>query len=1172
MLTTLDTVQELYLAYFNRAADPDGLAYWMAVLDDGSNTIANAANQFADSAEAHELYPFLINPDVSGEAAFITSIYQNLFDRDPEAGGLAYWESVLTPENAGDVIFGIAGGAQGDDITALNNKIAVAELYSEAVIDDADLDYSTAMASELLDNVDSTPESVDDARAIIDALSVTDENFMLTTGIDKFTGNTDTHAIFDAYDVNPLDTTVHQTTLNRFDVIDGGSSSNSIFNLYSSLGYNDVLQGTVRNVLNINLFNDTALNDLKANLFTASVTNDVTHEFLNQLQRYQDRLGDRPWMLSQDIGDEKLAEVYAEISHLAQNAINAFIRENSFHGNYRYANNATIEAILNSVTAALDSQVSAAVAQMFGSISGASITWNDLYNAINSALVTTGSSSYSAEAAVDSAQAALNSANSGISPLQIAADSHIYGTYDGYGVDAAFFQGSQKITLDNGWASIKNISNQVITLQNTAVNQGTNGDGAVINLKWNVAEGAAFNGTLNLVNDSFGSQHGDGRGHDKVTRLNILGADNNTAGDVFNLNVDGVTTADIQHQYHHSRPDYNIIDLLGIETVSITSNGQASSLGYINASGRESAHDYDVAGQQHVNIQANADLLVQVLDTNDTAGRTADTASIVTLAGEGNITIKSIDNSASYDWYHHRITTYQDGVIVDGSQATGNITLGDGGLENNVVSVTTGSGNDAVYLANGRYSEFSSTLDGSWADQATATAVSLNAGDDSLFLGGGMNHAGNNDPARLLDAVSYTGMPAPAFIGDGGSGFNTLALDLGLAEYATYVDSAYTLAGQVENFQNLMLTGDIDAYVDSFRDNRGNFTWRITPEKLDNMNYVTIDTDTVGRHAEHVNNTNALYDSYYESLTDNHHIQIDITNLNTSATIEYARSQSDALTVIANGDTGSVDDVLNIVLDGKGVYFNAGNLIAMHTETLNIAANGETARTDDSHITQDWINIADSFAKYVNITGAGDLHLSLDSKVVETIDASLNNGGLDYRAEALTSALSITGSQADDTLDLRAVTTGATINESAGHDLYMVNTLGNIINMGSGMDDLHVTNSSWDADFFNHVDVINGFTDAGDAIRLGNGVERLDYLNPLTNGTYADYVEHALDMENVSGGAAWFQFSGDTYIVQNNGSLSSEFQSNDIIVKLTGLVDLSAISTLSTDPGHIVHV
>ena len=47
MPTTLDTVQELYLAYFNRAADPDGLAYWMAVLDDGSNTIANAANQFA---------------------------------------------------------------------------------------------------------------------------------------------------------------------------------------------------------------------------------------------------------------------------------------------------------------------------------------------------------------------------------------------------------------------------------------------------------------------------------------------------------------------------------------------------------------------------------------------------------------------------------------------------------------------------------------------------------------------------------------------------------------------------------------------------------------------------------------------------------------------------------------------------------------------------------------------------------------------------------------------------------------------------------------------------------------------------------------------------------------------------------------------------------------------
>ena len=1184
MPTTIDGVQELYLAYFDRAADPEGLAYWTKVIGNGSNSLHNASNQFANSSEARALYPFLINPALSGADTFITSVYHNLFNRDPEAGGLAYWKGVLNPTNAGDVIFGIASGAQGSDVTALNNKIAIAELYTETVISNPVIDYDPAASAALINPVTSSNASMQAAASAIISLAplAPVENFELTIGTDKFTGQGNTNAVFDAYDVNPLDTTVHQTTLTRFDVIDGGTSTSSSFNLYSSLGFNDVLQGTVQNVQNINLFNDADLVDLNAALFKARVTNDVTHEFLEQLRHYQDRLGDHPWLLGTPIGDEALANVSGEIRHLAQSAINAFIHDNTRHGDYKYANDATVDAILNAVTALLDASVSAAVADTFGSISGP-IRYGDLYNALNSALVTVGSDAYSAEAAVDSACAALNSANSGISALQIAADSHIYGTYDGYGVDAAFFAGSNNITLDNGWASVKNITNQLVTLQNTAVNQGTNGAGAVINLSYNVAAGKALNATLDLTNDSFGSEHGNGKGHDKVTTLNILGADNITPGDVFTLNVNGVTTADVLHQYYHSAPDYNTINLLGIETVNITSNGAASSLGYINASDRERAHDYDIAGQQIVNINANADLLIQVLDTNDTAGRLASTASLVNITGAGDVTIKSIDDSAGYDWYNKRITTYQDGVIVNGSTSTGNITLGDGGLQNNVVSVTTGSGNDAVYLANGSYANFSSTVDGAYADQATTTVVSLGAGNDSLLIGGGLNHAGNNVPADLKFATSYSGSPGVGFSGDGGTGVNTLALDLGLAEYATYVDTSYSLAGKVTNFQHLELTGDVAGYVNSFNSDlkaaalnyggihAGNFTWRISPEKLDNINYVTVATDTSGLCLDKINNTNALNDSDYAGLTDSHHVQIAIYNLNTGATIEYAESQSDALTIIGNGDTGATLDQLNIIIDGTGCYFNAANLIVKQTETLNITANGETARNDDSHITQDWINIFDTYAKTVNVTGAGDLHLSLDSRVVTTINAALNNGGLDYTSAALTKALTITGSQAADTIDLSAVKTGATILASAGHDLYTVNTLSNIINFGSGVDDLHVVNNG-DTDFYNHVDVINGFTLAGDAIKLGDGVAKLDRIGTITNGDYNDYVEAALARETTTGGAAWFQYGSDTYIVQNNGSLNSTFDGSDIIVKLTGTVDLATIATISTNPGHIVHV
>ena len=88
--TPAELIGQLYVGYFGRAADPDGLNYWIGQLNAGMSLQA-IANSFAVQPEATALYSYLAAPEVGDPAAFVTAIYQDLFNRGPDAGGLAYW-------------------------------------------------------------------------------------------------------------------------------------------------------------------------------------------------------------------------------------------------------------------------------------------------------------------------------------------------------------------------------------------------------------------------------------------------------------------------------------------------------------------------------------------------------------------------------------------------------------------------------------------------------------------------------------------------------------------------------------------------------------------------------------------------------------------------------------------------------------------------------------------------------------------------------------------------------------------------------------------------------------------------------------------------------------------------------------------------------------------------
>ena len=85
MSITVTEITGLYVGYFNRAPDPQGLNYWIARAGEGMS-LADMANSFAGSSEAHDAYPFLLSQDMATVTKFLADVYHNLFDRDPDAG------------------------------------------------------------------------------------------------------------------------------------------------------------------------------------------------------------------------------------------------------------------------------------------------------------------------------------------------------------------------------------------------------------------------------------------------------------------------------------------------------------------------------------------------------------------------------------------------------------------------------------------------------------------------------------------------------------------------------------------------------------------------------------------------------------------------------------------------------------------------------------------------------------------------------------------------------------------------------------------------------------------------------------------------------------------------------------------------------------------------------
>jgi len=130
MATQFDTqLQQLYVAYFNRPADPDGLAFYAGHLTTGATTLAAISASFAASAEYRAEYNQVTN------AGVVTAVYQNLFGHAPDAAGLAFYTKALDDRTmtVDTMVTWIANGAQSTDKVAYDSKVNVAVAFTNAL-------------------------------------------------------------------------------------------------------------------------------------------------------------------------------------------------------------------------------------------------------------------------------------------------------------------------------------------------------------------------------------------------------------------------------------------------------------------------------------------------------------------------------------------------------------------------------------------------------------------------------------------------------------------------------------------------------------------------------------------------------------------------------------------------------------------------------------------------------------------------------------------------------------------------------------------------------------------------------------------------------------------------------------------------------------------------------
>lgn len=281
-----------------------------------------------------------------------------------------------------------------------------------------------------------------------------------------------------------------------------------------------------------------------------------------------------------------------------------------------------------------------------------------------------------------------------------------------------------------------------------------------------------------------------------------------------------------------------------------------------------------------------------------------------------------------------------------------------------------------------------------------------------------------------------------------------------------------------------------------------------------------------------------------------------------NSTLTLTASPTKATTVKLADATGTAD-ALTINLKQGSVAIDSGEITATGVENFTVESNGTVTGNTVK------FNGDNKAAKTLTLKGAADLTVSFAGAIFGTIDSAatpVQTGVSSVDGSAATGKLTLDFGTAANFL---AAATGLTVKGGSADDTITLGAGVNNVTLGAGKDTLTVTAAKAKSNA-----LFTTVTDAaaGDIINFGaiaNTTTKLGAAVPSGVDDYQTFLNSAAN-QTANNTLSWFQTGGNTFLVLDSDNATAGFKAGaDIIVKLTGLVDLSN-STIAANALTIV--
>ncbi len=208
-----NTVLQAYVAFYGRAADTEGLAYWAQRLTDEGGNLDSIIASFGNSAEYISRFSGLDN------TTLINNIFQQLFGRDADAEGLSYYVGLLDSgeRSLESIALDVMNGAQNSDLVVVDNRLILSRHYIQEFFPGFTIDFSAEQLSSFNASVLDTESSLEKACAAVSEYALTTSDFVITVGgsdATKFTtlidyNRSDVHYFESATVITAIETGIH---------------------------------------------------------------------------------------------------------------------------------------------------------------------------------------------------------------------------------------------------------------------------------------------------------------------------------------------------------------------------------------------------------------------------------------------------------------------------------------------------------------------------------------------------------------------------------------------------------------------------------------------------------------------------------------------------------------------------------------------------------------------------------------------------------------------------------------------------------------------------------------------------------------------------------------------------------------------------------------------------